>query len=394
MTLSSIIQWFSFFDVGIGNGLRNKLAEAIASGDKTRAKIYISSSFAFITAIAIILFLVFTIISRFVSWNMILNTYFLSNEELFETVAAVFLFFCLGFVFGTLSSVLQAMQLYAINDIIGLITQFLGLIAIFVLVNTTESSLFLLCLVYSAKTVVVLGFANLILFSRSLKDYRPSIKFISWKNALPLLSLGFKFFIGQILYLIVNQSSLVIIVQFFGPKEVTVYNLALRYISIISMGFMIVLTPLLSAFTEAYTKKDINWIKRTMKRVNFIWFISALFTLALILFYKLFFQLWIGNKVEIPLTLIIGLACSSILSNSYVAFSLFLNGIGKISLQLYFVGSQALLFFPLSFIFYKFNFSLLSIVFPQILFSLFGVIIFSYQYKKIINETATGVWNK
>ena len=33
MTISSIIAWFSFFDIGLGNGLRNKLAEALAKED-------------------------------------------------------------------------------------------------------------------------------------------------------------------------------------------------------------------------------------------------------------------------------------------------------------------------------------------------------------------------
>ena len=33
LTLSSIIGWFAFFDIGFGNGLRNKFAEAIAKGD-------------------------------------------------------------------------------------------------------------------------------------------------------------------------------------------------------------------------------------------------------------------------------------------------------------------------------------------------------------------------
>src|ERR1035437_10668458 len=32
LTLSSIVGWFSFFDVGLGNGLRNKFAEAVTNG--------------------------------------------------------------------------------------------------------------------------------------------------------------------------------------------------------------------------------------------------------------------------------------------------------------------------------------------------------------------------
>ena len=34
LTIASIISWFSFFDIGLGNGLRNKLAEALAKDDQ------------------------------------------------------------------------------------------------------------------------------------------------------------------------------------------------------------------------------------------------------------------------------------------------------------------------------------------------------------------------
>src|ERR1700755_3062645 len=39
LTLSSIIGWFAFFDIGFGNGLRNKFAEAIAKDDHVLARI-------------------------------------------------------------------------------------------------------------------------------------------------------------------------------------------------------------------------------------------------------------------------------------------------------------------------------------------------------------------
>lgn len=35
LTLSSIVGWFAFFDIGLTQGLRNKFAEALAEGDKS-----------------------------------------------------------------------------------------------------------------------------------------------------------------------------------------------------------------------------------------------------------------------------------------------------------------------------------------------------------------------
>src|SRR5450759_1102459 len=99
------------------------------------------------------------------------------------------------------------MQRYAINDILGLIAQILGLIGIFILVKTTKGSLFYLCLVYGSKTAVVMLLATVVLFMGSLKNLRPEIRYINFKKALPLLNLGIKFFINQIFYLIVTQTS-------------------------------------------------------------------------------------------------------------------------------------------------------------------------------------------
>ena len=121
MTISSIIAWFSFFDIGLGNGLRNKLAEALAKEDTEIAKVYISSSYALIVGIAFLMFSGFYVASNFISWNAALNTDIVSNAELFKIVVVVFFFFCLGFVLKLLSSILQALQKYALNDVIGAI---------------------------------------------------------------------------------------------------------------------------------------------------------------------------------------------------------------------------------------------------------------------------------
>lgn len=38
LTLSSILSWINSFDIGLGNGLRNKLAESLAVKDLDKAK--------------------------------------------------------------------------------------------------------------------------------------------------------------------------------------------------------------------------------------------------------------------------------------------------------------------------------------------------------------------
>jgi len=394
MAISAIINWFAFFDIGLGNGLRNKLSEALALNDDHLAKIYISSVFAIIGAIAIIMFLIFFIAANFISWNAALHTDIVTNDDLFKIVTMVFFFFCVGFVFKLISSVLAALQRYAINDILGLTAQIFGLVAIYILVKNTNGSLFYLCLVYGSKSAIVMMIASLVLFSGSLKKYRPSLKYIQLKEATPLINLGFKFFANQIFYLITTQASVLLVIQLFGPEDVTVFNLAVRYITIASMSYLMVLTPFLTAFTEAYTKQEYEWIKSTIKKINFIWILVSIGTVILVIIYKWFFNFWVGDEVSVPLTLIFSLGVASIIGMWGATFTLFLNGVGKIKLQLYVLGAQAIIFIPLSYIFYKLNFGLSSIVLAQIILYISNAIIFTVQYNKIVNQTAVGIWDK
>ena len=53
LTISSIMLWIDQLDIGLGNGMRNKLAAYLAHGEKNRARMLVSSTFAMLTYIII-----------------------------------------------------------------------------------------------------------------------------------------------------------------------------------------------------------------------------------------------------------------------------------------------------------------------------------------------------
>ena len=67
LTLTSFISWFSFFDVGLGNGLRNKFAEAKTLGDYKRARAFVSTAYFTISCISLIVLFVFFGINQFIN---------------------------------------------------------------------------------------------------------------------------------------------------------------------------------------------------------------------------------------------------------------------------------------------------------------------------------------
>ena len=93
ITLSSFIAWFSFFDIGLGHGLRNKFAEAKAKGDLTLAKAYVSSAYFTIGAVSLLLILLFYGFNFFINWSVVFNTDKIIQKELIVLMPIVFFFF-------------------------------------------------------------------------------------------------------------------------------------------------------------------------------------------------------------------------------------------------------------------------------------------------------------
>ena len=58
LTLSSIIAWLSYFDLGFAHGFRNRFAEARASGNIKLAKEYISTTYMVLLLLFSIIFFI------------------------------------------------------------------------------------------------------------------------------------------------------------------------------------------------------------------------------------------------------------------------------------------------------------------------------------------------
>ena len=75
LTISSVMLWIDNLDIGLGNGMRNKLAIYLAHGEEQRARSLVSSTFAMLTYIIIPTLLVL------LALIMICDTYQLLNVE-------------------------------------------------------------------------------------------------------------------------------------------------------------------------------------------------------------------------------------------------------------------------------------------------------------------------
>ena len=395
LTLSSFIAWFSFFDIGLGNGLRNKFAEAKAKGDMTSARGYVSSAYFTIGSVSLCLILLFFTFNLFIDWTKVFNVSSKLQKDLSILMPIVFGFFGLQLVVKLVSTIYTADQHHSIEGKINFIIQAGSLLLIWIMAKTSESSLLIFGIIFSAFPVLILVIISFFAFNNRYKDFKPNINFWKKEYLKDIFGLGMKFFIIQIAGVILFSTDNIIITQLYGPKEVVPYNIAYKYFSVVNMGLSLVLTPYWSSVTEAYTKKDFVWIKKSMRNLLRISFSSNVVILFLVITSTFFYKLWIGNKVSIPLSLTIYMAIYFSLTNFYAPFTYFINGTGKVKIQMYSILFTSILNIPLAiFLAKNLGMGVSGVIVSTILCLVPHVIISPIQYSKIIKNKAYGIWSK
>ncbi|GAA4333096.1 hypothetical protein GCM10023149_39660 [Mucilaginibacter gynuensis] len=392
LTLSSIITWAGLFDMGLGNGLKNKLTTMITLGDVSGARSYISSTYALLFIIALLMFLVFYFVNPFIDWRTVLNAKGSSGAELSRVVLIVFGCFCFQFVVQLINNVLTANQVPAKVALISLIGQICSLAAILILTNVKQGTLTDLVIVIAGIPLVVLILGSIWFYRGEYKHIAPGFKYVNFKYARQLLAVGSAFFIIQINALVLYETDNIVITQLFGPKEVTTFNVAYKLFSIILMFFVIVITPFWSAFTEAYTKNDYEWIRNAVNKINKLWLVLSFCSVLLLIVSPWLYKAWLGKSITMPITLSIAMCLYTITIIWQAIHVQLLNGIGKIKLQVYLGIIGSIVNIPLS-IFLGPLLGIAGVTLSNIILFVIMGITFSIQTNKIINRTAIGIFN-
>ena len=255
LTITTIVSWIAFFDIGLGNGLRNKLAESIACKDEINARKYVSTTYGAMGILCFLFFIIEACIVPFCYWNSLLNAQSIPNGELTLLMLWVLSSLAFQMLLKLLNSVLYALQKPALSSLILMLSQLFAFIGIFIYTNVcNEVSLLKLGMIISMAPVVVLMIFSLILFRKMIPQYMPTPSFFESSKIKENVILGSKFFWIQLTTLLLFQSNNLIIAHTCGNTSVAEYNIAYKYIGLIEMAFMIIMTPFWSAATDAYAR--------------------------------------------------------------------------------------------------------------------------------------------
>jgi O-antigen/teichoic acid export membrane protein len=208
-----------------------------------------------------------------------------------------------------------------------------------------------------------------------------------------LLNLGFQFFAIQISALVMYTTSNIIITQLFGPAEVTPYNIAFRYFGIVTTVFGLITAPLWSAFSEAYFSNDLLWVRKVTKTMIRIWCVLIAVVAVMIFASDFAYRLWIGKGVQVPFALSLWMGIFVILMAWGQIFVNFINGTGKIRLQLYASAGSAVLNIPITLVLVQvFHFGIAGVIMATCLLQAITSLWIPIQYRKLVSGTAKGIW--
>ena len=385
LTLSSVIVWFSILDIGLGNGLKNKLAEALARNDIKLAREYISTGYGMLEVISLMLIGLYVLLKPFLNWATILNTPLSLNQELNVLAFYLVLLFGLQFVLHLVNVIFHALQQTAKAAMVTFVGSIFSLIMLLILKATTQGSLLYLgvSLFLGSLLSMVLYSVHFFYFDRT--ELKPSFRFFRLKHVKSLLNVGIKFFVIQLAFIIQYQSTNFIISRYFSPLEVTQYNIPFRLFSACQLVFNVALTPLWSSVTEAYTQKDFNWIIATERKLLVLWRYILVFSVFILIFSNTIYGIWLNHKVDIPFINSIGIMLYIMTMTYGSIYVVILNGIGAIQQQFKLGIISMILFFPITYliaIFFKLGVPGISI--SLIIANFNGLIFAPLQYKKLI----------
>lgn len=394
LALSSIVVWIGYFDLGLGNGFRNKYAEAMAMGNPELARSYLSTTYFSLFSILVVAFVVIATANYFIDWAKVLNV----RPELLPILRNVFLLltvlFCVKTVLGVFESMLQAMQMPAVANFIQVLGHGLALLFIWFLTLVSHGDLMLATLFLSGIPCFVLLLCTLIFFLHpKYKDLSPRIKDIDMKLTKDIVSIGGQFFIIMMAIVLIFQCLNIFISNLLGPSSVAEFNVAQRYFGVVHMVFTIIIVPFWSAFTDAFVKSDFEWMKSAQKKLELV--LLLCFGALIVLYFgvDMVIGLWTGGKISVHGNLSIMLVVYTFTQSASSLYMNLINGIGKIRLQFIIYIFFATISLPMIYFACKELGLWAALLLPTLTF-ITQAIIGRVQLNKILSGKATGIWNR
>lgn len=394
LTISSMLLWIDNMDIGLGNGLRNKVAEYMAHNEHERTRSLVSSTLAMLICIIIPVLLILLLLIFIGDPYQVFNATPSKVSHLGQVLIVTVTLVCTSFIFKLIGNFYMGLQLPAVSNLLIALGQTIALVGTYIVLWSGSHSLMHIALVNTAAPLLVYLLAFPYTFLYKYPHLCPSFRLINFQEAKAVINMGVQFFIMQISSVILFMTSNLLISNLFSPEMVTPYQITYRYFSILLVIFTVICMPFWNATTDAYQRNDMKWIRNATRKLRVFTIGFLICLVVMILLSDTVYAIWIDRQTIIDIKMNIAMAVYIFIIINSMRYSYVINGIGKLRLQLIFTTAAAILFVPLAYLITQWTHDIIWFMAVMCLINIPGLIVNRIQFDKLLKGQAAGIWNR
>lgn len=399
VTLSSLLVWVNFFDFGLANSLQSQLAQAVATDNSTQARVLISTSYAIMLRYIVpVLLLTVAGVAIGLNWSTLLQTTASMEPSLKWAIVLLGTSTILQLTLKPVSTLLFAYQKTRLNELITFISQLLMVLLILTLKTVPVSFIdpFIgIILINALIPVVVWTVVSLYVYTKMHPELRPAALYIQWQQTRTLLQTGLSFTVLQLYGITLFFTDNILIAYLFGADSVTEYSIIIKYFSVLTLFFNMVLMPYWSAVSVTYARNDTRGTISLMRMVAGVFLLLTVGGAILFVLKDYVINRWTGLDITHYFYVALWVLIATLLAMFNNIFTIFLNGTGKLRLQVIMAVFNIVLNPLLSIVAVTvFQYKIEAIPGVNILCLLLFGSVAIVQARRVLQNRATGIWNK
>ncbi|MBR1972717.1 MAG: hypothetical protein IKA16_04715 [Oscillospiraceae bacterium] len=330
------------FDLGLGNGLRQRLTRELARGDREAAGRSLSAGLLAYGAMTVLLALLGSLIFPVLNWGRLSGSA-VSPQALALSAVFLFLGILLRFFLLSVAAVLNAMQMTSVNNLLALCGSFLQLLFLScVKPRDAEQGLIWLSAGYALLTNLPAMAMGMFLCISKRPVCCPAFRSADMACLRMMLGTGVSFFVCQMAYMVLMNTNEMLISMFFGPQYTTEYTFYYKLATLSSMVAAPALTPVWSAVAGAKAKGERLWVRSLYPKLKLAGGAAVLGQFAFVLIQQPVMDLWLGGFPVDHVTALVFAGFGGAFTYGMVLSTL-VSGLGRLRLQMVCYSTGALL---------------------------------------------------
>jgi O-antigen/teichoic acid export membrane protein len=266
VTISTTLSMLLVLDLGVTNSLTNFISEAYARDDRDHASTYTTTALGAMLAISLLLAGIAWSIWPSLHWDRLFHLSSAAEAPTVgKAVAAALAIFLVGLPSGLAPKILGGYQELRTANLFTAVGSLMNLLSIILMVHFHAG----LVALVTASSAALVG-ANIVALVWIFFFYKPwlapRLKHLEGLAARRMILSGSEFFLLQIAGLIAFNSDNLVVIHYLGPAQVAAYSVAWRLVGYATIAQTLITPALWPAFSEAFSRGDLPWIRHTFRR--------------------------------------------------------------------------------------------------------------------------------